>query len=243
MRAIFIKEINSFFSGTIGYLVIAVFLILNGLFLWVFESPFNILNYGFANLSGFFKLAPWIFIFLIPAVTMRSFSEERKEGTIELLMTRPITDTQLLLGKFLGNLTVSLLAVLPTLLYVFTIFQLRQENSLIDIGRILGSYLGLIFLIGIFTAIGIFSSALTQNQIVAFIIGSLLCFLSFYAFEGLSHFNLLGSEIYAWEYLGIDFHYQSISRGVLDTRDLIYFFSLMLLFLSFTHFNLSLSRK
>src|SRR5699024_762089 len=137
MRAIFIKEINSFFSGTIGYLVIAVFLILNGLFLWVFESPFNILNYGFANLSGFFKLAPWIFIFLIPAVTMRSFSEERKEGTIELLMTRPITDTQLLLGKFLGNLTVSLLAVLPTLLYVFTIFQLRQENSLIDIGRIL----------------------------------------------------------------------------------------------------------
>lgn len=238
MRAIFIKEINSFFSGTIGYLVIAVFLVLNGLFLWVFEGGYNILNYGFANLSGFFELAPWIFIFLIPAVTMRSFSEERKQGTLELLLTRPITPTQLLVGKFLGNLMVGLLAILPTLLYVLTIFQLSQDPHQIDIGQIIGSYIGLILLIGVFTAIGIFASSLTKNQIVSFIVAALFCFLAFYAFEGIISLPIVGSEIYALDYLGIDFHYQSVSRGVLDTRDLIYFLSLIILFLSFTHFNL-----
>lgn len=237
MKAVFLKEIHSFFSSIVGYLAIAVFLVVNGLFLWVFEGEFNILDMGFASMNPFFKIAPWIFIFLIPAICMRSFSEEKKQGTFEVLLTKPLTEWKLILGKYFGNLFVVMLALLPTLLYVFTLKKLEKPLQQLDSGEILGSYLGLVFLAGVFTAIGIFSSSLTKNQIVAFITGMLLCFLFFFAFSGLSALNLFGSDIYALEYLGISFHYESISRGVLDTRNIIYFFSLIVLFLHLTKFS------
>ncbi len=241
MRAIFLKEINSFFSNIIGYLAIGVFLLINGLFLWVFEGEFNILDYGFSSLNPFFQISPWVFIFLIPAITMRSFSEEKKQGTFELLLTKPLTKWKLILGKYFGNLFVVFLALIPTLLYVLTIVKLNQSGQSFDQGELIGSYLGLLLLAAVFTAIGIFSSALSKNQIAAFIIAILLCFLCFFAFSGLSNLNLLGSDIYALEYLGISFHYESISRGVVDSRDLIYFLSLIILFLSFTKITLNKS--
>jgi ABC-2 type transport system permease protein len=238
MKAIFLKEINAFFSSTIGYLVIGIFLLINGLFLWVFQGDFNILDYGFASLSPFFYIAPWIFIFLIPAITMRSFSEELKQGTLELILTKPITFNQLILGKYLGTFFLVILALVPSLLYVYTIAELGTNAGNFDSGATLGSYLGLLFLGAVYTAIGIFSSTLSNNQIVAFIIGVIICFLSFYGVEGLSTINLLGSDIYALEYLGISYHYKSISRGVIDTRDVVYFLSLILLFLFIAKLNL-----
>lgn len=239
MRAIFLKEINSFFSSIIGYLVIGVFLVINGLFLWVFEGQFNIFDYGFANLSAFFKIAPWIFIFLIPAITMRSFSEERKQGTLEMLLTKPLRPWQLVLGKYFGIIVVVVLTLLPTLLYVLTIDKLGNPQGNFDSGSIVGSYLGLLFLSGVFTAIGLLASTFSKNQIVAFISAVVLCFLCFFGFWGLSSLNLFGSDIYALEYLGMNFHYESISRGVLDTRDLIYFLSLIVLFLRLTVLTLN----
>lgn len=243
MWAIFSKEINSFFSGIIGYLVIGVFLVVTSLFLWVFQGEFNVLDYGFANLSSFFKIAPWIFIFLIPAITMRSFSEEKKQGTLELLLTKPLKRWDLILGKYFGCFAVVILALIPTLLYVLTIDKLGKTIGNFDSGELIGSYFGLLFLGGVFTAIGIFCSTLSKNQIVAFISAVLICFLCFYAFKGLSGFNLFGSNIYALEYLGIEFHYESISRGVVDTRDVIYFLSLIVLFLSFTKSNLKTATR
>jgi len=236
MQAILQKEISAFFSSAIGYLVIGIFLVVNGLFLWVFNGDFNILNYGFADLSSFFLIAPWIFIFLIPAITMRSFAEEKKQGTLELLLTKPITTWQLVLGKYFGSLILVILALLPTLLYVVTIDELGKPEGNFDLGATIGSYLGLLFLSAVYTAIGIFSSSITKNQIVAFILAVLLCFLSYFAFEGISNFQLFGSEIYALEYLGISFHYKSISRGIIDTRDVIYFLSLAGIFLSLTKY-------
>ncbi|WP_121668039.1 gliding motility-associated ABC transporter permease subunit GldF [Mesonia aquimarina] len=239
MLAILQKEINTFFSSAIGYLVIGIFLLVNGLFLWVFNGDFNILNYGFANLSSFFLIAPWIFIFLIPAITMRSFAEEKKQGTLELLFTKPITRWQLILGKYFGAFILVILALFPTLLYVFTIHQLGENPGNYDFGATIGSYLGLVFLGAVYTAIGVFASSLTKNQIVAFILAVLLCFLSYFAFEGISNFQLFGSEIYALEYLGISFHYKSISRGIIDTRDIIYFLSFVFLFLSLTKYTVN----
>jgi ABC-2 type transport system permease protein len=238
MRALLSKEINSFFASVTGYLVIAIFLLTNGLFLWVFDGSFNIFQSGFADLSPFFELAPWVFIFLIPAITMRSFSEEKKQGTMEILLTRPLSTHKIVLGKYLGAFCLVLMALLPTLLYIWTINNLGDPAGNYDVGATLGSYIGLVFLGAVYTAIGIFSSVITKNQIVAFIIGVFLCFLIYFGFQGISNFELFGSEIYALEYLGISFHYQSISRGVVDTRNLVYFLSLIILFLGLTHFKL-----
>src|SRR5690606_28392567 len=186
MKALLLREIKSFFGSPIGYLVIAIFLLLNGLFLWVFEGDFNILNSGFADLSPFFTLAPWILIFLIPAVTMRSFSDEKKQGTIELLFTKPITVWEMVNGKFFGALLLIILAILPTIVYVFVLSSLGDPSGNIDTGSIIGSYFGLLFLISGYSAIGIFTSALSDNQIVAFIMAVFLCFVFYYGFEGIS---------------------------------------------------------
>lgn len=238
MKAIFIKEINSFFASPIGYLVVGIFLIINGLFLFVFKGEFNILDNGFADLSAFFVLAPWVFLFLVPAVTMRSFSEERKQGTIEVLLTKPISSFQLVFGKFLGSFTLIFIALLPTLLYVFTIWQLGNPLGNLDLAATTGSYIGLLFLAATFTAIGVFASTLSQNQIVAFIITILLCFIMLYGFDGLADLNVLNNT-FKIETLGLNYHFKSVSRGVIDTRNLIYFVSVTTVFLVFTKLNLN----
>ncbi|WP_268223809.1 gliding motility-associated ABC transporter permease subunit GldF [Sinomicrobium oceani] len=230
MFAIFKKEIISFFASPVGYLVIAVFLVINGLFLWIFDGEYNILNSGFADLTAFFRLAPWILLFLIPAVTMKSFSEEKKQGTLEILFTRPLTMWQIVLGKYLGAFVLVLMALLPTLLYVWTVWQLGNPEGNLDTGSTLGSYFGLLFLILSYTAIGIFASTLSTNQIVAFLVSVFVCFLFYYGFEGLL---ALGFETDI-SGLGMKAHFDSIGRGVLDTRDILYFISIAFFFLFVT---------
>jgi len=241
--AILKKEIQSFFSSPIGYLVVGIFLVISSLFLFVFNGTYNILDNGFADLKPFFDLAPWIFIFLIPAISMKSFSEEKKQGTMELLLTKPIGKWNLILGKFFGAFLLSVLALIPSLIYVFTIYQLGDPIGNLDIGATLGSYLGLFLLAATYTSIGIFSSALTHNQITAFIISVFLCFLSFFAFEGLANYKVFGDSTFGLEYFGINYHYTSMSRGVIDTRDLIYFLSLIILFISMTYIKINSNKK
>lgn len=233
MFAIFKKEINSFFASPIGYLVIALFLVLNGLFLWLFKGDFNILESGFAELTPFFLLAPWILIFLVPAVTMRSFSDEKKQGTLELLLTKPLSHLQIVLGKYFAALLLICLALLPTLIYIVALDNLKMSADTLDYGGIVGSYLGLFFLVAAYAALGLFASTLSDNQIVAFIGAVFLCFFFYFGFEGLSSFSDLSLE-----QLGMEAHYNSISRGVLDTRDLLYFLSISIFFIVLTQFNI-----
>lgn len=240
MLAIFKKEINTFFTSPIGYLVVAVFLVLNGLFLWVFEGEFNIMDNGFADLSGFFLLAPWILIFLVPAVTMRSFSDEKKQGTLELLLTKPVSHLQIVLGKYLGAFILILVALAPTLLYVYSVYQLGNPIGNLDFGNTLGSYFGLLFLIAAYTAIGVFASTLSNNQIVAFIVAVFICFFFYFGFQGIANYNLFGNTIYL-ENLGMEAHFKSMSRGVLDTRDIVYFLSITVLFIVLTKLNIQKS--
>lgn len=236
MKSIVLREIKSFFGSPIGYLVIAIFLILNGLFLWVFQGDYNILNTGFADLTPFFTLAPWILIFLIPAVTMRSFSDEKKQGTLELLLTKPLSIWQIVNGKFLGALLLICMAIIPTFIYVEVVSSLGMPEGNIDMGSTMGSYFGLLFLIAAYSAIGIFTSTLSDNQIVAFIVAVFLCFIFFFGFEGLATVVPKTSDVIAS--LGMQDHYKSMSRGVLDTRDILYFVSVTVAFLSFTVYNL-----
>ncbi len=233
MLAIFKREIQSFFTAPIGYLIIGLFLTLTGLFLWVFSGSFNILEYGFADLSNFFKLTPWVFLFLIPAITMRSFSEEKKLGTLELLYIKPIGLTNIVFGKFLGTLALAIIALVPTLLYVYTISELGVVTGNLDTGIVLGSYFGVLFLIAAYTAIGIFTSALSENQIIAFILGVALCFLFFYGFESLSTL-FEGSTSLFVKKLGMKTHFDGISQGVIDTRSIVYFVSITLFFVFIT---------
>ena len=238
MFALIRKEINTFFSSAVGYLVIAVFLILNGLFLWVFKGQFNILDSGFADLSPFFQIAPWILLFLVPAVTMRSFSEEKKQGTLEVLFTKPIKTWQLVLGKYTGNLSLITIALIPSLLYVLTIYQLGSTIQNIDISSIIGSYIALFLLSALYTAIGIFCSSVTNNQIVAFISALFLCFVFYFGFSNLANYDILGPISTFIEQLGVQIHYERISQGVIDTRDVVYFISGILLFIFFTIISL-----
>jgi len=236
MKSILLREIKSFFGSPIGYLVIAIFLLLNGLFLWVFEGDYNILNSGFADLSPFFTISPWILIFLIPAVTMRSFSDEMKQGTIELLLTKPISIWEIVSGKFFGAFLLIVIAIIPTLIYVYVLYCLGMPAGNIDMGSTMGSYFGLLFLISGYTAIGVFTSTLSENQIVAFIVSVFLCFILYFGFQGVA------SQFKDWQeliaFFGMDYHFKSMSRGVIDTRDTLYFVSVTLLFLSLTVYKL-----
>jgi ABC-2 type transport system permease protein len=242
MISILKKELNSFLSSLTGYMVVLVFLILNGLFLWVFPGSFNLLDSGYAGLDGLFFLAPWVFLFLIPALTMRFFADELKTGTIELLLTKPISELKLVLGKYFAGLILCLITLAPTLVYVLSIYILGQPQGNLDWGATIGSYMGLIFLSGVYVSIGVFASSLTENQIVAFILSLFFCFFCFAGFEQiatlLSH---TGMEL-SIEKLGISYHYNAISRGVIDTRDVLYFISLISLFLFASKLSLQ-SRK
>ena len=236
MKSILLREIKSFFGSPIGYLVIAIFLLLNGLFLWVFEGDYNILNSGFADLSPFFTISPWILIFLIPAVTMRSFSDEMKQGTIELLLTKPISIWEIVGGKFFGAFLLIVIAIIPTFIYVYVLYGLGMPAGNIDMGSTMGSYFGLLFLISGYTAIGVFTSTLSENQIVAFIVSVFLCFILYFRFQGVATQFKDWQELIA--FFGMDYHFKSMSRGVIDTRDTIYFVSITLLFLSLTVYKL-----
>jgi ABC-2 type transport system permease protein len=229
--AILKKEFNLFFASPIAYLVIGVFLLINGLFLFIFKDDFNILNAGFSDLNSFFYLAPWVFIFLIPAITMKSFADEFNNGTIELLKTKPISNWQIVFGKFWASLLLVVLALTPTLTYVYTVYQLGNPVGNIDFGSTIGSYIGLLFLAAANTAIGLFTSTISKNQIIAFILAVFISFFFFYGFDAIS--NSLDNNL-TIKKLGINEHYKSISRGIIDTRDLVYFISVTAFFLFMT---------
>ncbi|MEY3051729.1 MAG: hypothetical protein RLY31_1514 [Bacteroidota bacterium] len=234
MATIFLKEIHSFFSSLIGYIVIGVFLTVLGLVMFVFPDT-SLLKYNYATLDQLFDIAPMVFVFLIPAVTMRSFAEEQQTGTIVLLVTRPVRDVEIIVGKYLANLALVLFAILPTGLYYLTVYQLGSPKGNLDSGAIAGSYLGLMFLASVFVAIGIFASSLTNNQITAFIVSTFLCFFFHWGFTFLSALPVfVGKVDDLVQMVGISYHYDSISRGVVDTRDLVYFLSVTGVFLAMT---------
>ena len=232
------KELSTFLSSLIGYTVIIVFLMVNGLFLWVFPQQFNIFDYGFASLDNYFTLAPWVFLFLIPAITMRSFAEEHKAGTMELLLTKPITEFEIILAKYLAAVVLVLFAILPTLVYYIAIYKLGMPPGNLDQGGTWGSYIGLFFLGAGFAAIGIFASAVSGNQIVSFLIAVFLCGFVYTGFDFIYNLSVFGSFGLFVSQLGIDAHYAGMSRGVIDTRDVLYFLSLVAFFLLLTRFFL-----
>jgi ABC-2 type transport system permease protein len=242
MYALFKKEISNFLSSLIGIMVIVVFLLITGLFLWVFQSDFNVLNYGYASLDSLFILAPWVFLFLVPAVTMRSFAEENRTGTIELLATKPLSDWQIIWAKFLASVALVVLALLPTLIYYISVYRLGLPVGNLDSGGIWGSYIGLFLLSASFVSIGIFCSSLTNNQILAFILSVFLCGFLLIGFEFIYSLSLFGKVDLFIQQLGMSAHYSSLSRGVIDTRDVLYFLSVIVLFLSATKLVLT-SRK
>jgi ABC-2 type transport system permease protein len=234
MFTIFKKEINQFFSSLVGYIAIGIFLMLSALFTFVFPTT-SILDSGFASLDTFFSNAPLFFLFLIPAITMRMFAEEFNTGTIELLVTRPLGMNQIIGGKYFAALALVVFSVVPTFIYYFTLSSIAAPAGNVDTGGIIGSYFGLILLGASFVALGAFSSAITNNQIIAFLVGVLFCFLFYMGFDFIAKLPIfVGKTDYFVEHIGINSHYLSMSRGVIDTRDLLYFLSLIVLFLMFT---------
>lgn len=231
------KEWRQFFSSLTGYLAIIIFLLLNGLLLFVFPDT-SILNFGYATLSGFFSIAPWVLLFLIPTVTMRSFADEYKTGTFEILKTLPLSPSSIVWGKFFGALLIVVLSLVPTIIYAFSIQALSSTGGL-DIGSTIGSYIGLLLLGATFTSIGIFTSSFTNNTVVAFIIAAFACFFLYTGFNAISKLPLFanGPDYYI-EMLGIQFHYANISKGVIDLRDLLYFFGLSFFFILLTQKNI-----
>ena len=236
MLTILQKEFNAFLNSPVAYVVLGVFLIATGLFVWVFPDS-SVLDYGYADLQTLFNLAPWIFLFLIPALTMRTFAEEKKAGTIELLLTRPLTDGQIIGGKYLACLLLALLALVPTLLYYYSVYQLGSPEGNIDSAATVGSYLGLALLAAVFAAIGILASALTRDQIIAFLVAVVGCFLVYSGFDSLASV-LQGSSAYYVSQLGIAAHYRDLSKGLVDSRDLVYFFSVVAVALQATRLAL-----
>lgn len=235
MYSLLKKEINSFLNSLIGYIVLLVFLITIGLFLWVFrDGGFNIINNGYANIDPLFVITPWVYLLLIPAITMRMFSEEKKTGTIELLLTRPFTEWQVISAKYISAVLLVLFSLIPTLVYFITVYSVSLPAGNVDTGGVWGSYIGLLLLGAVFVAIGLFASSISDNQVVAFITAFFLCLICFRGFEalvGISENHILNNILFN---IGINAHYMSISRGVLDTRDLVYFFSLIFFFLLLT---------
>jgi len=238
MIALFKKEIRSFLTSLIGYIVIAVFLIVTSLFMWVF--PGNVLESEYANLDSFFSIVPWVFLFLIPAATMRSFAEEQKEGTLEWLMTKPISDLQIIMAKYLAGLLVVVIAIFPTLIYFLSIYLLGNPVGNIDVGATWGSYLGLIFLASVYVSIGIFASSLTKNQIVAFLIATFISFVMYFAFHALGTFNLFGSFDRFIIRIGMQDHFLNLSIGLIDSRDVLYFLGLSAFFIVLTRLRLQI---
>jgi ABC-2 type transport system permease protein len=238
MVQIFFKEFNGFLNSLIAYIVIGVFLTAIGLLMWVFPET-SVLEYGYADMDTLFLLGPYVFIFLVPAITMRTFAEEKKAGTIELLLTKPVSDWDIILGKFLANFFLVLFALLPTVLYYFSISSLGNPPGNIDTAGVIGSYIGIAFLAAVFCAIGILASSLTPNQIVAFILAAFFCFLTYLGFDAISGLDVWATDALFIKQLGVLYHYDSMRKGLLDTRDVVYFLSIIFLMLSITKLILS----
>lgn len=238
MKSIYFKELSSFLSSIVGYVVLLVFLVVLGLFLWVLPDT-SFFSFEYASMEPFFTITPWLLLFLIPAVTMRSFADEYKAGTIEWLQTKPLSLNQIVGGKFWACFTLVLIALVPTLIYVFAINWLAIDKATLDFGAITGAYIGLFLLIASFTSIGIFCSSLTDNQIVGFLISVILCWLLYSGFEAISRIPAFaGGADYAIQMIGMDWHYNAINRGLLHSRDIIYFLSITILFWQATLFTL-----
>jgi len=242
MYTLFKKEISSFLNSLIGYIVIVVFLLFNSLFLWVFPTESNIPDYGYASLEPLFLLAPFVFLFLIPAITMRMFAEEKKTGTIEILLTQPLSDLQIIMAKYFAGLSLVVISILPTIVFFITIYVFGFPIGNMDIGGTWGSYIGLLFLSSAFVAIGLFASSITDNQIVSFILAIVITAFSYLGFDIIYSFDLFGSVDLFIKTLGINDHFSSMSRGVIDTRDILYFLSFVSFFIILTKLSLE-SRK
>ncbi len=234
MIALLNKEIRTFLSSLIGYVVIAVFLLITGLFMWIFDGDTNILAAGYADIETLFYISPWVFMFLIPAITMRSFAEEKRSGTIELLLTKPLSDLQIILAKYFAGLLLVIIALIPTLIFYLTVYLLGSPVGNIDSGGTWGSYIGLLLLASGYLSIGIFASSITNNQIVSFLVSAMLCFFMYTGFQSLASFELLGSMDNFVMKLGMQDHYSSLSLGLIDSRDVIYFIALIIIFILFT---------
>jgi ABC-2 type transport system permease protein len=243
MYSLFIKEITGFFNSLTGYIVIIIFLLLNSLFMWVFEGGMNLLDSGYATMDTLFILAPWVFLMLIPAITMRSFADEKRNGTLDLLRVRPLTEMQIILAKYFAAMVLIILSLLPTLVYYFSVVALGNPVGNIDTGGTWGSYIGLIFLAASYAAIGIFCSSLTDNLIIAFLFAAFLCLTAGYGFEQVATLFSASNSGSVVLSLGIIGHYSSMSRGVIDTRDVIYFIALITIFILMTHFRLKTEKK
>lgn len=242
MFAIFQKEIGSFFNSLIAYIVMAVFLITIGLIVWVFPES-NILDYGYADLNAFFSLAPYVLIFLIPAITMRSLAEESRNGTLELLLTKPLRNRDLILGKFLANWILVLITIFPTVLYYISVYKIGNPVGNVDSAAVFGSYIGLLLLSGVLVAMGIWSSSLNDNQIVAFVVGVFLAFIWYIGFSSLSSLfeNSTISSLFSW--LALDEQYRALGKGLIDSRNVIYLLSLTIFFLFLTYQRVEMLRK
>lgn len=238
MIRVLTKEFNSFLSSLIAYVVIGVFLTGIGLLMWVFPET-SVLDYGYADMDTLFSLGPYVFIFLIPAITMRSFAEERKAGTMELLLTKPLTDWDIVLGKFLACFLLVLFALLPTVIYYFSVSALGNPVGNVDTPGVVGSYIGLALLAGVFCSVGIVASSITSNQIVAFILAAFLCFIVFSGFESISTLNVWSANTLLIKQFGILYHYEALSKGLIDSRDIIYFISVGALMLLISKIILS----
>ena len=222
MIQVFAKEFNSFLNSLIAYIVIGAFLTGIGLMMWVFPET-SVLDYGFADLDTLFSMGPYVFIFLIPAITMKSFAEEKKMGTLELLLTKPLSDWHVVLGKFLAAWALVFLALIPTIIYYFSVYRLGNPVGNVDTAGVIGSYLGLALLAMVFCAIGLLASSLTSNQVVSFILAAFLCFIIYTGFDSLSSFG--ASAALFVKQAGILYHYEALSKGLVDSRDVIYFLS------------------
>ena len=242
MFSIFRKEISGFFSSLTGYIVIGVYLVVNSLFMWIFPGEWNIFDNGYAGLDTLFLLSPWIFLFLVPAVTMRMFAEEKRLGTIELIFSRPVTERGIIWGKFLASVVLILLALLPGVIYYISVYLLGEVPGNLDRGGTLGAYIGLFFLASVYAAAGIFASSLTDNQIISFILAVLICFILFMGFDSIAYLPGMKSIDEIIIRLGINEHYRSVSRGVIDIRDIVYFVSVVVIFCESTRMVL-ISRK
>jgi ABC-2 type transport system permease protein len=242
MFTLFLKEIKEFFSSITGYLVVVVFLLVNSMFMWIFRGSFNVFDIGVANIDTLFVISPWVFLFLVPAITMNMFAGELKSGTMELLLTRPLTEFQVVFAKYMAAVVLVLIALIPTLFYLFSINSLADPVGNVDFGAIFGSYIGLFFLAAVYSAIGILASSFSKNAIISFLLSVLLCYVFFLGFENLAYLGFSGKVSDFIISFGINDHYRSMSRGVIDSRDMVYFLSVISVFIFLTKLRLE-SRK